>query len=207
MAIEKGLITPDEELTEKEILQFIFEPGFSTAKEVSDVSGRGVGMDVVKRNIDSLRGSVAIDSELNKGTTITLKLPLTLAIIDGLMVTIEGDYYILPLATVEECVELTKKESEKIKGRHILNVRGDAVPYIRLRDKFGLTSTAPDLEHIVITEINHQRIGFVVDNVIGGHQTVIKSLGPAFKYAQDISGATILGDGTVALILDVNKLL
>lgn len=205
-AIERGVLSTDAEITEKEIYRLIFNPGFSTAKEVTDVSGRGVGMDIVKKNIESLRGSVNVESKLNKGTTITLKLPLTLAIIDGLMVTLEDEFYILPLSTVEECVELDERETNRIKGRNILNIRGEVVPYIRLREKFGLISKPPPLEHIVITEVNHQRIGFVVDNVIGGHQTVIKSLGPAFKNAQEVSGATILGDGTVALILDVNKL-
>ncbi|MFH2066459.1 MAG: chemotaxis protein CheA [Pseudomonadota bacterium] len=205
-AMEKGLITSDENLTDKDIFQFIFAPGFSTAKSVTDVSGRGVGMDVVKRNVESLRGTIEIESQKGKGTTITLKLPLTLAIIDGLMVNIGNNYFILPLSSVEECVELDKKKADKIKGRNILNVRGEVVPYIRLRDQFEIQQERPELEHIVITEVNGERIGFVVDSVIGGHQTVIKSLGPAFKDIQDISGATILGDGTVALILDVNKL-
>lgn len=205
-AIEKGLISADAELSEKEAFQLIFAPGLSTATKVSDLSGRGVGMDIVKRNIESLRGTVSVESQLNKSTTISLKLPLTLAIIEGLMVTIENDYYILPLANVEECVELTWAQTNRIKGRNILNVRGEVVPYIRLRDKFGLNGHPPPLEHIVITEVNNQRIGFVVDHVIGSHQTVIKSLGPAFKNAQEISGATILGDGRVALILDVNRL-
>ena len=205
-AIEKGLISPEDTLTDKEIFQYIFAPGFSTAKTVTDVSGRGVGMDVVKRNVESLRGTIEIDSHKGKGTSITLKLPLTLAIIDGLMVTIGADYFILPLSSVEECVELDRKKADTIKGRHILNVRGEVVPYIRLRDQFTINHETPELEHVVITEINGERIGFVVDHVIGGHQTVIKSLGPAFKDIQDVSGATILGDGTVALILDVNKL-
>ncbi len=205
-AMEKGLIVSDENLMDKEIFQFIFAPGFSTAKSVTDVSGRGVGMDVVKKNVESLRGTIEIESRKGEGTAITLKLPLTLAIIDGLMVNIGNDYFILPLSSVEECVELDRKKADKIKGRNILNVRGEVVPYVRLRDQFEIESEKPDLEHIVITEVNGERIGFVVDNVIGGHQTVIKSLGPAFKNIQDVSGATILGNGTVALILDVNKL-
>lgn len=206
-AVEKGLINPDDILTEKEIFQFIFAPGFSTAKTVTDISGRGVGMDVVKRNIDALRGSIEIDSQKNVGTTITIKLPLTLAIIDGLMVSLGKNKYILPLETVEECVELSQKGADKaLKGSRILDVRGEAVPYIRLRDHFGIDKDKPVLEHIVIVEANGHRTGLVVDNVIGGHQTVIKSLGPAFKHQKDVSGATILGDGTVALILDVNQL-
>jgi len=194
-------------MTKKEAFQLIFMPGFSTAKAVTDVSGRGVGMDVVKRNLEALRGSIEIDSQKGVGTTITLKLPLTLAIIDGLMVMIGQDYYIIPLSSVEECVELDQKEADKIKGRNILNVRGEAIPYIRLREQFGINGGKPSLEQVVITEVNEKRVGFVVDTVIGGHQTVIKSLGPAFKHVKDISGATILGDGTVALILDVNRLI
>ena len=135
-----------------------------------------------------------------------LKLPLTLAIIDGLMVKIGNDRYILPLASVEECVELERKEKDKVVGRNILNVRGEAIPYINLRERFEYTDQPPLLEQVVITEINGSRVGFVVDKVIGSHQTVIKSLGPTYKHAEDVSGATILGDGSVALILDVNKL-
>jgi len=205
-AIEKGLISKETELSDKEAFNLIFKPGFSTAETVSSVSGRGVGMDVVKRTIESLRGSIEIDSVRGKGSTIRLKLPLTLAIINGLLVTIGSGYYVIPLAAVEECVELTREIVEKSHGSNILNLRGEIVPYIRLRERFGIGDDKPDLEHIVITDVHDKRIGFVVDNVIGGHQTVIKSLGPAFKQMKNLSGATILGDGTVALILDVNTL-
>ena len=164
-------------------------------------------MDVVKKTIESLRGSIEVDSSPGKGSTITLKLPLTLAIINGLLVSIGDVHYVLPLASVEECVELTKENSDRSHGSNILNVRGEIVPYIRLRDHFEIEEQRPDLEHIVIADVHEKRIGFVVDNVIGGHQTVIKPLGPAFKHMKDISGATILGDGTVALILDVNALM
>lgn len=206
-AEDKGIISADAVLTEKETLNLIFAPGFSTATEVTDVSGRGVGMDVVKKSIESLRGSIEMDSTLGKGTTITLKLPLTLAIIDGLLVTIGNGYFVLPLLSVEECVELPRDKSSKDNGRHILNVRGEIVPYILLRDEYNINEERPDVEQVVIMETNGKRIGFVVDNVIGGHQTVIKNIGTAFKAASDISGATILGDGTVALIIDVNKIL
>ncbi|MCG8688191.1 MAG: chemotaxis protein CheA [Desulfobacterales bacterium] len=206
-ALEKGLIPPNADISKKKIYSQIFAPGFSTSKEVTSVSGRGVGMDVVKRTIESLRGVIDIDSTPGQGTVITLKLPLTLAIINGLLVRIDEDYFVLPLMTVEECVEIKSGETEKINGRNILNVRGDMVPYIRLREYLKIPGERPPMEHIVITDVNENRIGFVVDNVIGGHQTVIKPLGPAFKQARDISGATILGDGTVALILDTNVLL
>ncbi|NLD39382.1 MAG: chemotaxis protein CheA, partial [Desulfatiglans sp.] len=206
-AIEKGIIQREATLSEKQIYEIIFAPGFSTATTVSNISGRGVGMDVVKRTIGSLRGSIELDSLPGKGTVITLKLPLTLAIINGLLVSIADTSYILPLATVEECVELTRDYSDQSKGTNLLNVRGEIVPYIRLRDHLNIKGKKPSLEHIVITDVEDKRIGFVVDKVIGGHQTVIKALGPVFKYVKEVSGATILGDGKIALILDVNALM
>ncbi len=205
-AVKKGQISEDDELTDNEILMQIFAAGFSTADTISDVSGRGVGMDVVKRCTESLRGTVEISSEKTVGTAISLKLPLTLAIIDGLLVGLDESFYVVPLSTVEECVELTKEKTEETNGRHILNVRGEAVPYIPLREMFGIQNKAPDPEHIVIAEVNGSRFGIVVDKVIGGHQTVIKSLGKVYKDAKGLSGATIMADGTVALILDVHRL-
>lgn len=205
-AEEKGLVSTDGELSEKEIFSLIFAPGFSTAKAVTSVSGRGVGMDVVKQAIDAVRGTIDISSQKGTGTTITLKLPLTLAIIEGLLVKVGESYFILPLSVVKECVELTKEDSAKAHGRHIANVRGRMIPYIKLREKFEINGKAPAIEQIVIAEIEDRSIGFVVDAVIAGHQTVIKSLGSFYKKVEGISGATILGDGTVALILDATKL-
>lgn len=206
-AIEKGLISKEVNLTNKEIFELIFMPGFSTAGNITNVSGRGVGMDVVKKTIESLRGAIDVDSTQGKGSTIKLKLPLTLAIINGLLVTIGDVYYVLPLTSVEECVELSQNDIDKMHGSNILNVRGEIIPYVRLRDHFNIEIDKPPFEHIVVTDVHEKRVGFVVDNVIGGHQTVIKSLSPSFKHLKDISGATILGDGTVALILDVNGLI
>jgi len=206
-AVENGVITPDAELSDKDLFSLIFAAGFSTAKEVTNVSGRGVGMDVVKRCIESLGGFIDIESEKGKGTTITLRLPLTLAIIEGLLVTVGEDYFVLPLAAVEECVELTKEDIKKAHGRHIVNVREEIVPYIRIKQSFGISTEKTDIEQIVVTRMNGSRIGFVVDQVIGEHQTVIKSLGKVYKNVRGISGATILGDGTVALILDVANLI
>ena len=206
-AESKGLISADDELSGNEIFNLIFAPGFSTAEKVTDVSGRGVGMDVVKRSIEELRGNIDINSVEGQGTTITLKLPLTLAIIDGLLVTIGKGHFVLPLSSVEECVELTREDTGLDNERHILNVRGEIVPYIPLRDEYEIEEKRPDIEQVVIMETNGKRVGFVVDEVIGGHQTVIKNLSSVFKDARDISGATILGDGTVALIVDVNKIL
>jgi len=204
-ALEKGVISSDSDLTEKEINNLIFAPGFSTASQVSDISGRGVGMDVVKKSIESLGGSIEMESRKGDGTAITLKLPLTLAIIEGLLVNLGSGYYIFPLTSVEECVELPRDEAGKKSG--LLNIREEMVPYIRLREEYGIHEEQPELEQVVIMETNEKRVGFVVDNVLGSHQAVIKKLGSAFKNAPDISGATILGDGTVALIVDVNKIL
>ncbi len=205
-AVEKEIIQPDAKLSEKDIYSLIFTPGFSTAETVTSISGRGVGMDVVKRTIDSLRGSIETESQKGMGTTVTLKLPLTLAIIDGLLVKMAGDFFVMPLSAVEECVELTKEDTAKAHGRHIANVRGEIIPYLRLREQFLIQSDRPEIEQIVITGVNGHRVGIVVDQVVGEHQTVIKSLGRYYKDVELVSGATILGDGTLALILDLAKL-
>ena len=205
-AVERGLASSGAELTEREIFDFVFSAGFSTAEKVTNVSGRGVGMDVVKRAIDALGGSIEMTSQEGIGTTVSIGLPLTLAIVDGLLVKIGTDHFVLPLTIVEECVELTQRDVEKSHGRNIANIRGRIVPYIRLRDEFGIAGVAPDIEQIVIAGINKERIGLVVDNVIGEHQTVIKNLGKFYKDVDAVSGATILGDGTLALIIDVLKL-
>jgi two-component system, chemotaxis family, sensor kinase CheA len=205
-AVEKGLLSPDADPSEGEIFSQIFAAGFSTAKTVTDVSGRGVGMDVVKRSVEGLRGSIEIDSVLGAGTTITLKLPLTLAIIDGLLVKIGNTNFVIPLSSVEECVELRREEAMYRNGRHIMKVRGEIVPFVPLRELFAINGKRPPIEQIVIAELESQRIGFVVDEIIGQHQTVIKNLGKAYKDARCFSGATILADGTVALIMDVQGL-
>ncbi|GAB7022677.1 chemotaxis protein CheA [Salidesulfovibrio brasiliensis] len=206
-AVEKELITADADLTRKEIFKLIFEPGFSTAKQVTNVSGRGVGMDVVKRAIDSLRGTIDIDSQKGKGTTITIRLPLTLAIIDGLQVRVEDEYYVIPLSLVEECVELSNVDRDDDEsGQRIMHLRGEIVPYVYLRDFFEVEGTNPPIEQIVITGVEGSRIGIVVDTVIGEHQTVIKSLSRVYKDVEGISGATIKGDGSIALILDIPRL-
>ena len=205
-AVEKGLVSSKAELIDKEIFGFIFHPGFSTAKQVTNVSGRGVGMDVVKRAIESLRGSIDIQSEKGKGTTVFVALPLTLAIVEGLLVAIEDNYFVLPLSIVQECVELTREDIRNAHGKNIAYIRGQMVPYIRLRKEFGIPGTPPPIEQIVITGNNGERIGFVVDNVIGEHQTVIKNLGRCYRNVEGVSGATILGNGTVALIVDTIEL-
>jgi two-component system chemotaxis sensor kinase CheA len=205
-AVEKGMIQPEAALTEQDLMELILAPGFSTATNVTGVSGRGVGMDVVKKAIDALQGTIEISSIRGRGTTITLKLPLTLAIIDGFLTGTGGENFIFPLSLVEECVELAKEDAAKTHGRHLANVRGAIVPYIRLRDYFTISGTPPAFEQIVITNVDGRRVGLVVDTVIGEHQTVIKTLGKFYQGVEGISGATILGDGTVALILDIPKL-
>lgn len=201
-AIERGLITATAELADKEIYNLIFAPGFSTAQKVTSVSGRGVGMDVVKKAIEALRGTIDIASEQGKGSVITLRIPLTLAIIETLLVRIDQNYFVLPLSMVEECIELTRADVQAAHGRHLAHVRGELTPYINLRDEFEITANQPEIEQIVILSVNGKRIGFVVDDVVGEHQTVIKTLGKLYRDVRGISGATILGDGTVALILD-----
>lgn len=205
-ALSLGLIQENIDLTDQELYALIFAAGFSTAKTVTNVSGRGVGMDVVRRAIDNLRGTIEVASKKNVGTTISLKLPLTLAIIDGLLVKIDDDHFVLPLSSVEECVELSQKDLNMSHGRHIVNIRGEIVPYINLRERFDIIKKRPEIEQVVIAGIKGTRIGFVVDKVIGQHQTVLKTLGKAYKNVEGVSGATILGDGSVALILDILKL-
>jgi two-component system chemotaxis sensor kinase CheA len=206
-AVEKGLIVPETDIHEKDLYNLVLLPGFTTARQVSDVSGRGVGMDVVKQAIDALRGAIEITSVPNKGTTITLSLPLTLAIIDGFLTRIAGEHFVIPLSLVDECVELRRSEVRSSSGRTLLNVRGELVPYITLRERFAINGERPVIEQVVITKFEGMRVGFVVDHIVGGHQTVIKNLGTIYKKVDGISGATILGDGSVALILDVPKLI
>jgi two-component system chemotaxis sensor kinase CheA len=206
-AIERGLMPASAELSDKEIYHMIFAPGFSTADKVTSVSGRGVGMDVVKKAIEALRGSIDISSSPGQGSTITLRIPLTLAIIESLLVRIDTSYFALPLSSVEECVELTREDVSNAHGRNLANVRGSLIPYIPLREHFAIERNQPDIEQIVITTINGSKVGFVVDSVVGEHQTVIKSLGRMYRDVKGISGATILGDGDVALILDMGMLL
>lgn len=205
-AEEQGLIAPGTKLSDGELYQFIFHPGFSTAREVSSLSGRGVGMDVVKRAIEGLRGLVEVGSTPGRGTEVTLRLPLTLAIIDGLLVRVGTGRYIIPLAAVEECVELSEADDLRSKGRSFLNLRGALVPFLRLREMFHTRAAAEDFQKVVIVSTGEMRVGLVVDQVIGDHQTVIKSLSKLHADVESFSGATILGDGTVALILDVPHL-
>ncbi len=203
-AVEQKLISPDATLSEAEIFNLIFLPGFSTAAKVTEVSGRGVGMDVVRKQIDALRGGIQLTSRKGEGTTVSLALPLTLAIIEGLLVTVAGDPFIIPMSVVMENVELRRSERTRNNGRNLVNVRGELVPYLHLRELFKVPGEEPEIEKIVIARFGHNRVGLVVDKVLGSHQTVIQSLGRMFRDISVVSGGTILGDGRVALILDLS---
>lgn len=199
--VETGLIGSGE-YEDRQIFNLIFEPGFSTARITTDISGRGVGMDVVRKNIEKLRGTVDIGSEDGTGTTVMLTIPLTLAIIDGFMVELAGGLFILNLSNVRECLDFTQAVREEGDGQFVINLRGDIIPCIDLREVFHMHNGDREFPHIVITEIESIRYGFLVDRVIGKYQTVVKPLSKGSKSREMIAGATILGDGSVALILD-----
>ena len=201
-AIERGLIADGDTLTDKEMINLIFEPGFSTVDKVSKLSGRGVGMDVVRRNILGLRGTVDVASVEGQGSTFTIRLPLTLAIIDGFLVGIGKASYVIPLDSVVECIEHRNLSGD----RNFLNLRGEALPFVRLREMFDTEGQPPARESIVVVQFAGQRAGIVVDQLMGEFQTVIKPLGRMFAKLRGIGGSTILGSGEVALILDVAAL-
>ncbi|HTX38482.1 MAG TPA: chemotaxis protein CheA [Bryobacteraceae bacterium] len=205
-AIEQGLIDPAAQLSESALFALIMAPGFSTARKVTDVSGRGVGMDVVRRSVEALRGSIEIASQPGVGLTVTLHLPLTLAIIDGLLVRVGATHFVLPLANSLECVELTRQDVQDAHGNHLASVRGETIPYIRLSEHFVIQRPPPEREQIMVVDTEEGHYGLVVDEVLGNHQTVIKNLGRLFRDVPMVSGATILGNGTVALIVDPHRL-
>jgi len=202
-AVERGSLGPQEQLSEADALMLVFRPGFSTAKTVTSVSGRGVGMDVVKREIDSLGGSVTVESWPGKGSKVMLKIPLTLAIIEGMLIRVADEYYVLPLSVVEACIEA--KDGGSTDGSHLVRFRDDLIPYIDLKEFFSVPGEPVDQRQIVVVNVRESRVGLVVDAVIGDNQTVIKPLGRMYRDAIGLSGATILGDGRVALIIDCMK--
>ena len=202
-AIEKQLVSPDAKLGDSDIYNLILLPGFSTARQVTSVSGRGVGMDAVRRQIDLLRGSLSVNSSAGRGTTVSISLPLTLAIIEGLLVQTGDERFVLPLAAVTENVELSLADRTRRNGRNLLAVRGELIPYIDLREAFQIGGRSEDIEKVVIVRHGDERVGLVVARVLGTHQTVIQSLGKFFTKVNVVSGATIMGDGRVALIIDI----
>ncbi|MFC1670126.1 chemotaxis protein CheA, partial [Spirochaetota bacterium] len=206
-AVKMDLVKDEEaqNLTNNEIFQFIFFPGFSTSENVTEISGRGVGMDVVRKNIESLRGTVEIHSMEGKGTSMIIRLPLTLAIIDGFLVQVGDSKYILPLGMVSECIDLTFEENKGICSGNLLELRGEMIPILKLRDFFNESGEHSDREYLIIVENFNKKVGFIVDRTLGEYQTVIKPLNKLFGKIHWISGSTILGGGEVALILDVPK--
>ncbi len=201
-AVEKGLIQATQTLSDQEIINLIWEPGFSTADQVTNLSGRGVGMDVVRRNIQSLRGNCDVSSVEGEGTTFTIRLPLTLAIIDGFLVGVGKSAYVIPLDMVIECIE----QRDDTADRDFHNLRGEVLPFVRLREMFEIEGKRPARENIVVVQYAGQKAGIVVDQLMGEFQTVIKPLSSIFRHLRGIGGSTILGTGEVALILDVQAL-
>jgi two-component system, chemotaxis family, sensor kinase CheA len=205
-AIERGLVKPDASLSDGEVFNLIFEPGFSTAEAVTNLSGRGVGLDVVKRNVTALRGSVEVSSEPGRGTRMRVCLPLTLAIIDGFLIRLQDSTFVVPLDTVDECIELERANDLDSGERSYVNLRGQVLPFVRLREMFGIEGAGSQRQNIVVVKHAGTRIGLLVDGLLGEAQVVIKPLGKMFHALKGISGSTILGDGKVALILDVAAL-
>jgi two-component system chemotaxis sensor kinase CheA len=206
LGLVSGTNTSKDDLSDQDLYDIVFQAGFSTAESVTDLSGRGVGLDVVRRNLDILRGTAEISSTAGKGSTITIRLPLTLAIIEGFSVRVGAETFIVPLEHVTECTELpAEQRSPEASG--ILSLRGTAVPFVRLRRMFSVAGETPKRENIVVVKINEFHAGIAVDELLGGMQTVVKPLGRAFRAVPGIAGSTVLGDGRVGLILDVPSLL
>jgi len=208
-AIQLGWITENDYPSEETLYDFIFQPGFSTAQQVSDLSGRGVGMDVVKRNVESLGGSISVQSKRGEGTRLLLRVPLTLAIMDGLGLTVADEHYIVPLTAVVEVLQYgSLKHTALFDQYEMVNVRGEFIPLVRLRQFVGLSEAESDQDElIVVLEQEDQRIALLIDGIAGQQQVVLKSLEENFVRVPGFAGATILGDGRVALILDVSELI
>ncbi len=205
-AINRRFISRDANLSYKELLNLLFLPGFSTASKVTELSGRGVGLDVVVKKISDIRGDVEIESQLDVGTTITIKLPLTMSIIDGMLVQIHETYFVLPLTAVDKCFEIKTNELNNNFNNKI-KLDGDLVPYISLREEFDIQENLPDSQQVIRVKHEDSNVALSVDNIIGEYQAVLKPLGQMFKDLEIVSGATILGDGTIALVLDSGKII
>ena len=211
-AIEKNIVSETQMISDEEIYRLIFEAGFSTAEQVTSISGRGVGMDVVKKNIEALRGTVDVESKVGEGSKISIRLPLTLAIIDGFLVKVGDSSYVIPLDMVHECIDLSDDEHEdyeEYEGNELgyINLRDEALPFLNLHDYFKEETPEATRKSIVVVRYGNRKAGFVVDELLGELQTVIKPMGKVLKNLKGISGATILGSGEVAVILDVPNLI
>lgn len=205
-AIDKGLVAADAQLSEKEIFDLLFLPGFSTAQKVTEVSGRGVGMDVVMRKISEIRGEVSLESKPNEGTSTIIKLPLTLSIIDGLLVKIKDTFFVIPLASVGKVYEVNaNKVVDTFNNLVVLD--GKQVPFLNLHEEFKMNDNLQQLLQMVVVNYDDNEVGLTVDEIVGEYQAVLKPLGKLYKDIDIISGATILGDGTIALVLDTNKII
>jgi two-component system chemotaxis sensor kinase CheA len=205
-AIEKGLIGNDTKLSKNELFDLIFVPGFSTTNSVTEVSGRGVGMDVVRDKISEIRGEVEVNSTMGRGTTVTIKLPLTLSIIDGLLANVGDTKYIIPLNVVDK-IYMIKQHQMNESFYNTLILSGQQVPYYSLRNEFHAGEEQPEKQQVIIVSFEERQLGIVVDKVIGEYQAVLKPLGKHYRKMQIFSGGTILGDGTVALVMDTNKMI
>jgi len=207
-AVERGIINPNKMLTDVEAFNLIFDPGFSTAKQVTSISGRGVGLDVVRRSIEKLNGTVTVNSEKGKGTKFTIKLPLTLAIIQGLLVRVGPEIYSIPITSVIESLRIKPEDIRTIDNNEVFNIRSDVLSLLRLNRLFGIqTHEQQDYYFIVIVGTAEKKMGFMVDSLIGEEDVVIKPLRDQFTNSPGIAGASILGDGSVSLIIDVSQLL
>ncbi|PLX81119.1 MAG: chemotaxis protein CheA [Desulfuromonas sp.] len=206
-AVKSGLLQPEDDIEQANLWDLVSSPGFSTSHTITNISGRGVGLDVVRKSIDDLRGTVDLQTVEGEGSCFRLKLPLTLAIIDGLLVRIGQQRFVMPLSQIEEIIEQTRSDIQQQHGRDLLHVRGETVPYMHLRKEFSINGRLPEIEQVIIANLEGFRIGFAVDTVIGEHQTVIKSLGRMYRDVPGLSGATVLGDGSLALILDLPALM
>jgi len=209
-ALEKGLISENDELPDERVYNLIFAPGFSTAEQISDVSGRGVGMDVVRRNVRDLGGNVSISSNDGAGSTVTIRLPLTLAILDGQLARIGDETYIISLVSIVESLQMRQEHISSYTGQtELYRLRDEYIPVIRLSELLGTKSGKTDLEDglLIVVEADGQHHGLFVDELLGQQQVVIKSLESNFTHIEGIAGATILGDGMVALIIDIPGLI
>jgi len=211
-AIEKGLVTEKEaeKLEPQDIIMLIFKPGFSTAEKVTDVSGRGVGMDVVRTRIESLGGNISVQSKVGEGSSFIIRLPLTLAIIQALLIGLDKEIYAIPLSSIEETISLSPEDIKTIQDKEVILLRGNVLPVIRLGEMLEAQSSQVEDEqslYVVVVKTGQRRAGLMVDTLIGQQEIVIKSLGKLLNGYKQFAGATILGDGRVALILDVASLL
>ncbi|OFY84228.1 MAG: hypothetical protein A3F72_14475 [Bacteroidetes bacterium RIFCSPLOWO2_12_FULL_35_15] len=204
-AIEKGLIQHDSIMSDKEILELIYAPGFSTAEKITGVSGRGVGMDVVKRNISNLHGEISTETEIDQGSKFSIKLPLTLSIIDGLLVKIGNVFYIIPLSVVDKCYEVKRNELDNFNKLIVFD--GNQIPFLDLRVEFEVHEKEPLIQHVIVVNNEDRKVGLGIDSIVGEYQAVVKPLGKHYNGQDYISGATILGDGTIALVLDSNRII